>query len=44
MTATPPTEGVSRSTRLVAAVVIALVALGITWLADCWIAPLNLGE
>ncbi len=30
----PPTEGLSRATRLLAAVVIAIAALGITWMAN----------
>jgi hypothetical protein len=42
MTATPPTQPLSATTRLLAAVIIALVALGITCLADRWI-PTNSG-
>jgi len=34
MSPRPPTEGLSRATRLLAAVIIAIVALGITWMAD----------
>jgi hypothetical protein len=37
MTATPPTQPLSATTRLLAAVIIALAALGITCLADRWI-------
>lgn len=52
MPTTPPTEPLSHVTRLLAAVIIALVALGITWLADHWlqedpgvvVVPLNYGE
>jgi len=35
----PPREGISRTTRLLAAVIIAIVALGITWMADRWLRP-----
>ncbi len=34
MTSKPPSERISRTTRLFAAVIIAIVALGITWMAD----------
>ena len=37
MTSTPPTARLSRLTRLLAAVIIALTAFGITWLADRWL-------
>ena len=33
----PPTEPLSRRTRLLAAVIIAIAALGITWLALLWL-------
>jgi hypothetical protein len=38
MTSKPPTEPLSRTTRLIAAVLIALVALGITSLVARWLA------
>jgi hypothetical protein len=37
MTSKPPTEPLSPATRLIAAVVIALVALGITSLVSRWL-------
>jgi hypothetical protein len=37
MTSRPPTERLSRPTRLLAAVLIALAAFGITCLADRWL-------
>jgi hypothetical protein len=37
MTSLPPTQPVSQATRVLAAVIIALAALGITWLAHRWI-------
>jgi hypothetical protein len=37
MTSRPPTEPLTRATRLLAAVIIALAALGITCMADRWL-------
>jgi hypothetical protein len=37
MTSRPPTEPLSRATRLIAAAVIAIAALGITFIADRWL-------
>jgi len=37
MTSRPPTEPLTRTTRLLAAVIIAIGALGITFLADRWL-------
>jgi hypothetical protein len=37
MTSRPPTEPLSRATRLLAAAIIAIAALGITFMADRWL-------
>jgi hypothetical protein len=37
MASTPPTQPLSRTTRLLAALIIALAAFGITWLAVRWL-------
>jgi hypothetical protein len=35
----PPTTGLSRATRLLAAIIIAITALGITWMAEQRLSP-----